>query len=417
MMIVHLHGVLVGSLHQRASGGWDFSFAPSYWRQPARPVLSRSYEDVARTHVDFATEATGVPSFFGNYLPERGSPLRELLSNQVGIDPTDDGALLGHLGEDLPGAITVRVAPEDADPETVPPPPRRQRPTKHEPLRFSLAGMQLKFSVNRAGTGFTVPLRGLGGRWIAKLPHFEYAGVPGNEFAMLTLARACGIVVPEFELIPWRKIEALPDDLALREEDALVLRRYDRADDGTPIHQEDFAQVLGVSTAEKYPEGRASGKNTKLVLQFQHMGRLIRLLCGDDDFEAYLVRLTFMVLTGNCDAHLKNWSLVYPDRRNPRLAPAYDLVAVHAISDSFRRLALKLSEVREPHRVSARHLVRVAAFAGFSETRAREVVGTTVERFVAAWKKEGPGLPMSQAQAKRLDQYLRTLSLLRQPVG
>jgi serine/threonine-protein kinase HipA len=38
-------------------------------------------------------------------------------------------------------------------------------------------------------------------------------------------------------------------------------------------------------------------------------------------------RLAFMVLSGNADAHLKNWSLLYPDGVRPRLAPVYDLVS------------------------------------------------------------------------------------------
>jgi serine/threonine-protein kinase HipA len=33
---------------------------------------------------------------------------------------------------------------------------------------------------------------------------------------------------------------------------------------------------------------------------------------------------------GNTDAHLKNWALVYPDGRTPRLAPLYDPVCVAA---------------------------------------------------------------------------------------
>jgi len=41
----------------------------------------------------------------------------------------------------------------------------------------------------------------------------------------------------------------------------------------------------------------------------------------------FLRRLVFSVLIGNADMHLKNWSLLYPDRRTPVLSPAYDFVA------------------------------------------------------------------------------------------
>nr|WP_244617037.1 MULTISPECIES: HipA domain-containing protein [unclassified Rhizobium] len=34
----------------------------------------------------------------------------------------------------------------------------------------------------------------------------------------------------------------------------------------------------------------------------------------------------------NGDMHLKNWSLIYPDRRTPALSPAYDLLSTIPIS-------------------------------------------------------------------------------------
>ena len=49
------------------------------------------------------------------------------------------------------------------------------------------------------------------------------------------------------------------------------------------------------------------------------------------------------MLCGNDDAHLKNWSLVYPDRRNGVLSPAYDLVCTAVYFDRPQDMALKLS--------------------------------------------------------------------------
>ncbi len=46
-----------------------------------------------------------------------------------------------------------------------------------------------------------------------------------------------------------------------------------------------------------------------------------------EDVRALVERLTFRVLAGNGDAHLKNWALWYPDGRRPRLSPAYDIVS------------------------------------------------------------------------------------------
>ena len=68
-------------------------------------------------------------------------------------------------------------------------------------LRFSLAGVQLKFSaMGDARGGLTIPARGVGGDWIVKLPSLQFPGVPENEFSMMTLARAVGISVPVVKL-------------------------------------------------------------------------------------------------------------------------------------------------------------------------------------------------------------------------
>ena len=44
----------------------------------------------------------------------------------------------------------------------------------------------------------------------------------------------------------------------------------------------------------------------------------------------FLRRFVFNALIGNADMHLKNWSLIYPDRRAAMLAPAYDFVSTIA---------------------------------------------------------------------------------------
>ena len=45
---------------------------------------------------------------------------------------------------------------------------------REEVLRFSLAGVQLKFSaINEASGGLTIPAKGVGGSWIVKLPVIE----------------------------------------------------------------------------------------------------------------------------------------------------------------------------------------------------------------------------------------------------
>ncbi|WP_054816046.1 HipA domain-containing protein [Nocardia arizonensis] len=43
--------------------------------------------------------------------------------------------------------------------------------------------------------------------------------------------------------------------------------------------------------------------------------------------QEFVRRLVFSILIVNGDAHLKNWSLIYYDKRIPTLSPAYDIMA------------------------------------------------------------------------------------------
>ena len=122
-----------------------------------------------------------------------------------------------------------------------------------DPVRFSLAGVQLKFSgiVNTSG-GLTIPVSGMGGSWIAKLPSSRFADVPENEFSMMELARRLGMDVPETSLISIQDIENIPTGIERFGSQAFVTKRFDRNDDGTSAHIEDFAQIFGVYPWDKY---------------------------------------------------------------------------------------------------------------------------------------------------------------------
>lgn len=96
--------------------------------------------------------------------------MRYYLAERAGVNPAREFFLLWVLGQDLAGAITV----EPADGEALPPNVHQdiEDETKIEaPMRFSMAGVQFKFSaVQQENSGLTVPPTGKGGSWIVKLP-------------------------------------------------------------------------------------------------------------------------------------------------------------------------------------------------------------------------------------------------------
>ncbi len=189
-----------------------------------------------------------LPPFFSNLLPE--GALREYLANKVNVHPEREFFLLSVLGKDLPGA--VRVSSDDTGHGAQYMPLSTVEPEQISVLRFSLAGVQLKFSAILEPTGgLTIRADGSGGSWIVKLPSNVFPGVPEAEFSMLSFARRVGINVPDFRLVDTASIEGLPRDIPRGFGDSLAIKRFARRDDGSRIHMEDFAQVFGLYPKEK----------------------------------------------------------------------------------------------------------------------------------------------------------------------
>src|SRR6266481_1684236 len=231
-LAVHLHGRRIGIINRLAGDRQLFSFEQDYIDDPNRPTLSLSFKGQAGGIVTAVRPVSRrVPPFFSNLLPE--GHLRTYLAKQAGVKPEREFFLLAALGADLPGAITVGPLTMDgqAD-EQYKQDDEQPEGHRHDDglLRFSLAGVQLKFSaVMEASGGLTIPAHGVGGSWIVKLPSTQFRAVPENEYVMLELARAVGITVPEVRLVPVSDIRGLPEEAARMEGTALVVQRFDRA--------------------------------------------------------------------------------------------------------------------------------------------------------------------------------------------
>lgn len=317
---------VVGLIERLDEGAVQFSFTPQYLSERHRPVLSQFFTDKLRRPV---VNERHMPAFFTNLLPE--GKLRRLIADAIGARGHEEFRLLARIGEDLPGAVVTRlVGDAGAAPEAA---PSREFAGR---LRFSLAGVQLKFSMLRGDKGLTLPARGRGGDWILKLPDLELEGVPENEYLVMSWARACDIDVPEFDVFTHADVEGLDARFFPEQSVGFAIRRFDRPLPGTSVHIEDLAQVNGFHPWDKYDDQR----ELKSRINYETIARQVLTYCGLDDLRALVRRLVFMVLSGNSDAHLKNWSLIYPDGRNARLSPAYDQVATVAYSGLGDDLAL-----------------------------------------------------------------------------
>jgi serine/threonine-protein kinase HipA len=374
-LVVQLHGRDIGIINRLGGDRHLFSFEQDYIDDPDRPTLSLSFKGRTGGLVTSTRPVNlRLPPFFSNLLPE--GHLRTYLAARAGIKPQREFFLLAVLGADLPGALVV-TPPEEAH--------AVDHPDRHEEgdedrgtdsaLRFSLAGVQLKFSaIMEAAGGLTIPADGMGGSWIVKFPSARFPAVPENEHAMLELARAVGIAVPANLLVDIKEIRGLPEDAVTMEGKALAIERFDRGPGGERIHMEDFAQVFGLFPDDKYE--RRSYANIAAVLWAE---------TGEAGTYEFVRRLIFSILIGNADMHLKNWSLLYPDQRTPVLSPAYDFVATLPYIPR-DKLALNFGGSRSLSEITADQLRRFADTARLPAGPLWQIVLATAERTIEGWR-------------------------------
>ncbi|HJX84421.1 MAG TPA: HipA domain-containing protein, partial [Candidatus Angelobacter sp.] len=271
-----------------------------------------------------------------------------------------------------------------------------------EVLRFSLAGVQLKFSaVGQPGKQLAIPVEGRGGHWIVKLPSARYPLVPENEFSMMKLAVDVGIEVAEVGLIPTKDIENLPKELANDKSNSLYVKRFDRTTEGKRIHIEDFNQVYAQFPEAKYKR-----------FSYGNMAGDIWRVLGQKGLAEFIRRLIFSAAIGNADMHLKNWSLIYPDSKNPQLAPGYDFVStIRYIEDT--TMALSIAREKDTKFLDDDHLKRFAAKAQIPGHLVLDTALETAEKFIEVWRRMGPELPLDNEMRERINERIKYIPLTR----
>lgn len=394
---VLLYGERIATITNVGNDRTLFAFTDSYINNESRPVLGLGFKDsLGSLLTNFKPTQTRLTPFFSNLLPE--DMLRNYLAQRAGVNSAREFFLLWVLGQDLAGAITV----EPADGEALPPVMHQGIKNKdkiEEPMRFSLAGVQLKFSaVQQANGGLTIPVTGKGGSWIVKLPSSRFAAVPENEYSMMTLARMLGMNVPEIALLPINQITNIPEGIGKYGDSVFAIKRFDRSD-GQAIHIEDFAQVFGVYPEDKYK--KASMRNIAQVIGIEGQ---------EQDIAEFTRRLVFNTLIGNADMHLKNWSVIYKDKRTASIAPAYDFVStIPYIPDD--SASLQVSRSKKFSDFTLDELSHLAAKAMLPEKLVLDTAKQTVAGFHEVWAREKAHLPLSKAMIAAIEAHLSSIPL------
>lgn len=316
----------VGTLWRKDNGRLSYQYRHNYRGIPLSLSLPISDEPIG----DVVTR-----SFFDNLLQERTEPLESVMTRE-GIARDDIAGLLLHLGKDCSGAISV--LPRGAPPAKVPGDFSKDYDhvsneriveivrTLHLNNSFPdgmqdpspLAGVQNKFAVTlRPDGSFAFPKRGSGAptTHIIKIPNRNHPADAKQESTALALSKSIEIETAESELRAFDEVEAL------------VVRRFDRGLNAegfvVRLHQEDFAQALGLPRQLKYERNGNVGRrfDTKAIAYVL-----------DQTAEPAISRLRFIqatlfdLLIGNVDAHAKNHALLYEAVGRPNLSPRYDLL-------------------------------------------------------------------------------------------
>jgi serine/threonine-protein kinase HipA len=348
-----LHGQLVGYVAGYSNGKNVFSLAPEYIANSDRYPLTLSHKDpdnfqrqLEKKHPYMTTQR--LHPVLSNLLPE-GS-LRDLLSQMMKTHRDNEFPLLGWLGKDLPGALLAEPMEAEhipgyvlehhgkIEPTTIDMPDRR--------AYFSLAGVQMKFSMHDQDGRYITGDPQAPGDWIVKTPSTVHAHVPLNEYTSMTLAGLAGVNIPEIRLIEMDQIENLPAINLPNETLAYGIRRYDRLPGHERVNSEDFAQIFFAYAHDKYR-----------VANYEQIGKLIyhKTLHGQRDIVQMAIRLLVNILLANGDAHLKNWSLLYNNRMDAELSPAYDIVSTKIYMTDEVQYALNMAKTKAWYDVSFEH--------------------------------------------------------------
>lgn len=375
---VYKAGRLAATLN-RTTNGVEFRYGQD-WLTTGGPAVASTLP-VGR---EPTTRPNGaLPAFFTGLLPE-GRRLGAL-RRAVKTSADDELTLLLGVGADAVG--DVAVVPSGAHPAEV---PARVALEHVAELRFAdlltelgvraqrsaLPGVQDKTSAAM----ISLPVARAGERYILKLNPPEYRHLVENEAFFLRAAKRSGMTVPPHEVVT--DADGRP---------GLLVRRFDRITvDGAAgaLAVEDGCQATNTPPADKYRLG------SEVVFSALAAACDARSLAGRE-----LVRqLAFAYLTGNGDAHAKNFSVLQQPDGEWRVSPVYDVPSSQPYGDTTMAMSIN---GRAGSDFSASDFVALGAHLDVPERAVRQVLRDLTDH-VDSWQGGLDELPFDRGQIAKL---------------
>ncbi|MBT6843676.1 MAG: type II toxin-antitoxin system HipA family toxin [Candidatus Melainabacteria bacterium] len=333
---VYFHNDFAGILEQRPGGDYLFSYDEEF--QTRQVSISTQLAISSKEHLS----KNSLHSFFDNLIAE--GRLAKIQAKSIGAKEADRFKLLIAFGADLIGAVTI-----------VDPNPNYQIKIDMEDYfqrlslgsKASISGVQPKLLAVKKGNQFYPAHYPEASTHIAKLPG-EFPLIIENEFLTMKATELLlfNDKVAEVEI---SELEGLGQ--------ALLVKRFDRNEDGSKLHFEEFTQLLNEQSDDKY------FGSYKDMADYMNASRL----CTKADTEKLLRRILACILLGNTDAHLKNFAM-FRQRDALNFTPIYDMVFVryYKLADE---MALDLIAKLNPaiQDLKAKHLKILVEGFGFNE--------------------------------------------------
>lgn len=361
-------GIIVGSFQLNRHGESVFAYARDWLesREP-RPVSV----SLPLRSKPFSRRASR--PFFEGLLPEEGQ--RIAIAKALGISEHNEFRLLEALGGEVAGALALwpegEAPPDPTEPDS---PPKliadgdlieildtlpRRPLLVGDALRLSLAGAQSKLPVVATDQGIALPEAGAPTTHILKPPIERFPGTTENEAFCMRLARDIGLDVAPVEI------------RTIGNRQVLLIERYDRTVvEGRirRLHQEDFCQALGLTSANKYA---ADGGPL-----FRDCFALLRRTTARPAREVLklLDAAVFNLIIGNADAHGKNFSLLHR-RTGIEFAPLYDLLCTVVYPEISPKMAMKMAKRASLEAIKASDWKVFAMETGLNEPYIRRRIG------------------------------------------
>jgi serine/threonine-protein kinase HipA len=317
-----MHGRRVAALVPGSLHSYSLIYDPEAIERsdPARTQLSMALPPRPEPYGHQASRA-----YLEGLLPQ--GERREAIAAELGLDPHDGFGLIAEIGRDCPGAVTFLpegseethdpgapawLSEEELEEVLQSPPERLFDAARPERMRFALPGARHKLALIRdeAEGRWAWPGPGAPSTHILKPEPEHLPGIAANELAFSAAYGEIGLPVAFSTL---EQIGGV---------DCFLARRFDRWSEGAEterLHQESFAQALGIAPDET---GRRLNPGAPTLAEASDLLRLI----GEGPSVAILLKAALCdLLIGNTKPRAGAAALLYGEGA-PMLAPFFDVV-------------------------------------------------------------------------------------------